>query len=108
MPQEICNQWESNGRRGWRRREGEKCQFSGVVWNALCGIKKGYRTVWERWKLELEAEVAGKKVENEKEIVGYFGKRWVEDKLESNRLIWAFSWLICRVENLEEIGIDKA
>lgn len=97
-PQEICNRWESNGRRGWVRRIGGECQFSGVMAGALYGIKHGYPEVWERWRQELE--MMGVYINSEGDIVGYLGRRWKEDEFESNRLVWAFTWQMNRIESL--------
>lgn len=41
LPQRICRDWESNDSGGWRRR-GQGCQFKGVLFGTLYGIKYGY------------------------------------------------------------------
>jgi hypothetical protein len=89
VPQEICNSWEPNRAGKYQRVEGGKCQYKGVLSAGLLGIAIGYKDVSSQWNARLTELGVG----NGTPIMGYLGKKWVLEVVESNNLAREFCWV---------------
>jgi superfamily II DNA helicase RecQ len=92
IPQEICSQWESNGRGRFQRVRGADCQYKGVAMAGLVGLVFGYKEhIWDRWERRLRE--AGVRVDSDEDFIGYLGAKRQMEGFESSNLIGEFCWI---------------
>jgi hypothetical protein len=102
VPQDICQRFEDNGHGGFQLKVGpdSSCQFYGVVFGMLYGIKYGYSGIWEDWMSRLRG--MGVDVEDDRKLLKYLGSRREDWGYQSSRLIWEFLWVMERLGNRME------
>jgi superfamily II DNA helicase RecQ len=100
VPQDICERFEDNGCGGFRMKDGVSCQYFGVVFGMLYGVKHGYFGIWEDWMSRLKG--MGVDVEDDGKLLKYLGSRREDWGYQSSRLIWEFLWVMERLSNRME------
>ncbi len=98
VPQDICESFEDNGRGGFRKIPGRECQFYGVIFGILYGIKHGYGAIWNSWMWRMREE--GVDINDDRKLFTYLGRRREEFGYQSSILIWEFKWVIERLRNV--------
>src|ERR1700760_4358046 len=97
VPQSICQRFESNGKRGYIIKKDTRvdCQFYGVVFGVICGVKVGQSEIWRKWVERMRSKSIEVAIGREMslEVLKYLGNRVEIGRLESNKLMIEFLWM---------------
>ena len=92
VPRAICERWTADGQ---FRRDGQSCQFFGILIGVVCGVKYGYPDVWGRWVEAMRRQ--GQAVGSIEEIERLLARPSKEGGTDSNELLQAFMWLTSKI-----------
>jgi hypothetical protein len=85
----LCDRWTADGQ---HVKEGEACQFFGVLIGVIYGIKHAYPEIWNNW-VRRASRQASEQLDNDEAIERFLGKPWNNDGIASNGLLQAFMWM---------------
>ena len=100
LPFAVCSRWTAKQEGGgWVMKAGGWCQFYGILFGVLYGVKWGRREIWGRFIERLRGR--GVDIEREEAILGYLGGREKGgEQVEGARVAWEVLRIIRQVESI--------
>ena len=94
VPRAMCDRWTADGQ---FMREGEGCQFFGVLIGVVYGIKHGYPEIWKDWLRRVMGQTT-ERVDKDEVIERFLARPVNENGFASSELLQAFMWMTKRIE----------
>jgi superfamily II DNA helicase RecQ len=93
VPRTICQRWTAGGR---SRTGKEDCQFYGIIFGVVCGVKHRYPEIWEGYVERIRRR--GVVIDRVEAMEQFWAQATKREGLEGNELLEAFMWSTGRME----------
>ena len=92
-PRTICQRWTADGQ---SLSGNEDCQFFGIMFGVVCGVKHRRPEVWAGYMERIRRR--GIEIDSVEAATKFWGQARKREGLESNELLEAFMWSTSKIE----------